>query len=335
MDSHAKQQAAPDLSVVVPTYEEEDNLHQLHQELLKVLPALDLSWEVIFIDDGSKDASWEIVSALNAADPRFKGVRLSRNFGHQYALFAGICHARGRAVISMDADLQHPPEVIPALIDEWRKGSKIVNTVRLEQEDLSLFKRVTSRWYYRVFSLLGGVEIKAGMADFRLLDRIVVDSVLQLREGGLFLRGLIQWMGYPAAEVAFQPRARFGGRSKYTMMKMLKFAWAGISSFSIVPLRIGIFIGIATSFLAFVELFFVIYLKLFTDTLVPGWASVVGITSFLFGILFIMLGIIGEYIGRILWEVKSRPRFLVHERAGLAADIQDTTSRTELAAYDR
>jgi glycosyltransferase involved in cell wall biosynthesis len=305
----------PMFSIVVPAYCEEGNLPVLYEELLSVLSTAAASWEILIIDDGSTDGTWGQICALHRRDPKVKGLRLSRNFGHQYALFAGLASATGQAVITMDADLQHPPAVIPELLAHWYEGSKIVHTVRIDHENISWHKRVTSRLFYRIFSYLSGVNLSAGMADFRLMDRQVVDEILQLGEGGLFLRGLVQWLGYPSGQVEFKCRERFSGSSKYNLRKMLKFGWIGITSFSLIPLRLAIIFGVGTSLVAFCGLLYAVAGKV-SGLAVPGWASEVGAQSFLFGMLFIILGIIGEYIGRILEEVRRRPRYLIHQRVG-------------------
>lgn len=311
------------VSVVVPAYNEEGNIRKLCTELVEVLSALRMSWEIIFCDDGSTDETWQEITALHQQDGRAKGIRLSRNFGHQCALWAGLSQASGKLVITMDADLQHPPAIIPQLVQERQKGNKIVHTVRLDREHISRFKRVTSKLFYRIFSSLCGVKLECGMADFRLLDRQVVDSMLHFREQGVFLRGMVQWVGFPSSTVNFQCQDRYSGISKYTLKKMVKLALGGVTSYSLVPLRLSIFVGIVTGLAALGEMLYAICVKLFTDTAVPGWASVVGVVSFLFGVLFILLGVIGEYIGRILIEVKCRPRFLVSEQVGLQAIVQD------------
>ena len=306
----------PQVSVVVPAYNEAGNLTKLYTELIKVLSTLNMSWEIVFVDDGSKDDTWSKIVSLCENDIRVKGVRLSRNFGHQNALLAGLVRAKGQAAISMDADLQHSPQIIPILVDEWRKGNKIVHTVRSDPNDLPFLKKVTSQLFYRIFSFLSGVKIDPGMADFRLLDRQVVDEIIHLKESRLFFRGLVQWVGYPSSRVEFQSGYRFSGDSKYNFHKMLKFAWTGITSFSVVPLRVTIILGLISSMFAFYRIIQALYTKLFTDSAVPGWTSLTIIVSFSFGILFIVLGIIGEYIARILEEVRSRPKFIVSERIG-------------------
>ena len=322
------------ISVVVPAYNEAGNLSKLCAELQRVLLSLDLGWEIVLVDDGSTDGTWRDIESLHKKDSRLHGIRLSRNFGHQNALIAGLAHACGNAVISMDADLQHPPDVIPLLVAEWRKGNKIVKTVRRDSENLSAFKRWTSRLYYRVFSFLSGVELQSGMADFRLIDRQVLNELLEFREEGLFLRGLIQWVGYPSTNVVFDCGTRYSGTTKYTLRKMLRFAWNGITSFSVVPLRIAILIGVGSSAAAFVGVLYAILEKLFGGHTVPGWASTLAITSFLFGVLFLFLAILGEYVGRILVEVRGRPRFMVSEQVGVRTVAADN-SGANMNSYTR
>ncbi len=304
---------APALSVVVPALDEEGNVEPFSERLARVLAEGTLSWELIFVDDGSRDATWTKIESLHARDPRVGGIRLSRNFGHQHALLAGLSRARGRAVITMDADLQHPPDLIPRLVDEWRQGSRIVHTVRRYTDHQSLFKRFTSRLFYRLFSFLSGTELESGMADFRLLDRQVVDSLLHCEEEGFFLRGLVQWIGFPSTKVEFECAPRHSGVTKYNLRRMLTLLWRGVGSFSIVPLRLAMLLGLLTSAFAAEQGIEAIYRKLILGTTVPGWTQTMVVLTFLFGVLFILLGILGEYIGRILIEVRRRPRFLVQE----------------------
>ncbi len=304
----------PTLTIVIPTFCEEGNLPKLYEELNKVLGSLDLEWEIIFVDDGSKDNTWQEIYKFYKHDKRVRGLKFTRNFGHQYALIAGLSNALGKAVITMDADLQHPPNVIPQLLEEWYRGSKIVHTIRKDKENISWFKKISSEFFYKMFSFLSGVKLSGGMADFRLLDRQVVDELIQFKEGALFLRGLVEWLGYKSSKVEFECGDRFSGNSKYSLKKMLKFAWTGITSFSIIPLRVGILLGLLTSLFAFYQLFEAVYTRLFTNEAITGWASTIGIISLLFGVLFIFLGIVGEYIGRILIQVQGRPRFIISER---------------------
>ena len=307
------EQTKPLLSIVIPAFYEEGNILKLYGELVCTLNTIDLKWEIIFIDDGSQDGTWQEICKLYNTDKRVRGLKLSRNFGHQHAIIAGLSYSLGQVVITMDADLQHPPATIPLLLEEWRKGVKIVNTIRIDT-NISWKKKVSARLFYKVFSFLSGVKLSEGMADFRLLDRQVVEELIGLNEGALFLRGLIEWLGYKSSRIEYTCGERFSGRTKYNIRKMLSLGWTGITSFSIVPLRIGIILGLITSIFAFYQLIDAVYTKLFTDDAVAGWASTIGIISLLFAILFVFLGIIGEYIGRILTQVQNRPKFIISER---------------------
>jgi glycosyltransferase involved in cell wall biosynthesis len=313
------------LSVVIPAYNEERNLDVLYANVREVLVAdVGDDWELVIVDDGSTDRTWDVLCALSAADVHVRGVRLSRNFGHQSALMAGLAAARGGAVITMDADLQHPPSVLPQLVRKWREGFQIVHAVRRDPPNLSWFKRTTSRLYYQLFTFMSGVAIEPGSADFRLLDRQVLDELLKFEEEGLFLRGLVHWVGYATATVPFECGERHAGSSKYSLRKMLALGWHGMSSFSLVPLRVGIAIGLLSSTLAFLWTAYAIVGWWVDDAIVPGWASSVAVSSFLFGVLFMFLAVLAEYVGRIVVEVRRRPRFLVRE-----------TTRPMLAAADR
>jgi dolichol-phosphate mannosyltransferase len=309
-NSHTSE--TPWISIVVPAYNEEESLPILYRELQNVSALGAIPWELIIVDDGSTDQTWKVVARLHLDDPRVNGLRFSRNFGHQYAILAGIRQSRGRAVITMDADLQHPPQLISRLVEEWQKGSMVVQTARVDPLDLPISKRWTSRLFYRVFSYLTGLSLSPGMADYRLLDRKVVTELLRSRECGLFLRGLIAWMGYPASTIEYECGQRIAGQTKYHTGKMLKLAWNGLTSFSLVPLRLAIFLGIVASLFAFSQIFYAFWAKLSHEP-IPGWTSVVVILSFLLGILFIEVGILGEYIWQILEIVRKRPLFIICE----------------------
>ena len=312
-------QADPDplVSVVVPAFNEAQNIPLLYRRVAEVLTqAVSRNWELIFADDGSRDATWSVICALAGDDPKVRGVRLSRNFGHQYALLAGLEAAGGDAVIMMDCDLQHPVEMVPMLLERWRSGFKVVKTMRQDSCEIGWFKRWTSRGFYRLFSVLSGVNLQPGLADFRLLDRRALDELLRLREEGLFLRGLTEWIGFPSCVIPYQAGQRACGQSQYSVKKMVRLAWNGVSSFSITPLRIGILIGLIGSLVSLLSMLYAFFGKIFGRGLVPGWASTLMVISLLFFLLFVYLGVLGEYIGRIIVEVRQRPRFIVCETKG-------------------
>jgi dolichol-phosphate mannosyltransferase len=306
----------PTLSIVVPLCNEEGNVELLIRELREVMRSIAVPYEVILVDDGSRDRTWSLVREATERDEHVKGVSLSRNFGHQNAIFAGLYFASGDAVVTMDGDLQHPPSLLPELFKEWKNGNQVVETRRIESEDVSLFKKTTSRWFYRIFSFLSGLPMTEGTSDFRLMDRQVVDAVLQMQDAALFLRGIAYWVGFQRTTIPYQAQPRHAGRTKYGLLRMVRFATASMLSFSIVPLRLGIWLGVVTSGLAFIELIYILvsYLR---GNVVPGWTSTLVVISFMFGILFILVGIIGAYIGNVLETVKNRPRFIVKERSGL------------------
>ncbi len=315
--------APPVLSVVVPVLNEEKNIPLLYQRLVDTMQPLAEGFELIFADDGSRDGSWLAVAELAARDPRVRGVRLSRNFGHQYALVAGLETARGQAVIMMDCDLQHPVEMIPVLLERWRSGFKVVKTLRKDHCEIGRFKQWTSRGFYRLFSYLSGVRLQAGLADFRLLDRQALQELLRFSEEGLFLRGLTEWIGFASCVVPYQSGDRIHGRSQYSLRKMISFAWKGVSSFSIMPLRIGIIIGLMGSLVSVCGIFYAFWGTIFGKGTVPGWASTLMVISLLFFMLFVYLGILGEYVGRIIIEVRRRPRFIVCGTVGFPNNISN------------
>lgn len=300
------------LSIVVPLFNEEPNVDALLDCLRANVDPLGYVYEIILVDDGSGDNTWSKIKDASINNRKVKGLRLARNFGHQHALLAGLNHAKGQVIVSMDGDLQHPPSLIKELIAKRQEGYLVVNTFRDDAKVASFFKRITSSLFYRVFSILTDVPMATGMSDFRLLDRAVINHLLQLKDVDLFLRGAVEWLGFRSITVPYTAGKRFSGESKYSLSKMIKFAKGSIVSFSTKPLIIGIWIGIITSALSFLEIIYIFYQVAHGRT-VQGWASTVGIISFLFGILFIILGIIGMYLARIHVSLQNRPRFLVSE----------------------
>lgn len=329
-DPHAAHSASPnsvpELSIVAPMYNEETNIRPFVEAVRGVLGAAGIRYEIMLVDDGSTDRTWTGIAELAREDPRVCGLSLSRNFGHQGALFAGLHHARGRAVVTMDGDLQHPPPVILELLSAWRSGFQIVNTRRTDSVDTGWFKRATSRGFYWFFSRLSGVQIEAGASDFRLLDRTTLSALKSMSDADLFIRGLVNWLGFRTTTIDYRAQSRHSGVPKFTLKKMLRFSFGAMLSFSVVPLRLGIGIGFLTSALAFVELCYILIVYSESRT-VPGWASLMTVMSLMFGILFVLLGIIGTYLGRIYEILKNRPRFVVGERVGFESHAPASTDR--------
>jgi polyisoprenyl-phosphate glycosyltransferase len=304
------------ISIVVPVFNEQQALSELHRRVSEVMKALAMPFELIFVNDGSTDRSLDIMLDLSENDEHVKIIDLSRNFGHQIAIMAGLDHAGGEAVITMDGDLQHPPELIGALIQKWHEGYGVVYTCRDDTAEVGLFKKVTSRLFYAMVNRLSEVRIPPGAADFRLLDRQVVEAVRALGERAVFLRGLVNWVGYRQTAIRYQAAPRYGGQSKYPLARMLRFAADGVTSFSSIPLYVAAFIGMLISALSFLYAAFAIYARLFTGRVVEGWTSVMVAVLFLGGIQLITLGIQGVYLGRIHNEVKGRPRYLIRRIYG-------------------
>lgn len=300
------------ISIVVPAFNEGTNVKVLAEKVGEVLKK-DYKYELIFIDDGSSDNTLAVLKQLHAENAHIHYLSFSRNFGHQSALKAGLDAASGDCVISMDADLQHPPILLPTLIQKWEEGYDIVYTRRNESVDLPFWKRKTSAWFYKILNKLSDIELEAGTADFRLMDRLVVNVVKNSSESNLFLRGFIAWMGFKQYRIDYQPDARFSGTSKYTFKKMLVLAMNGIISFSIKPLQMATYLGATISLLAFLYGLYAIYAHFFTDKAATGWTSLLTSILFIGGLQLLVLGIIGEYLGKVLMQTKSRPDYLVRE----------------------
>jgi polyisoprenyl-phosphate glycosyltransferase len=317
------------LSVVVPVYNEQGNLRLLHQTLTEQFQRLDADHEIIFVDDGSRDGSLQVLRELHELDPsHVKVISLSRNFGHQNALTAGLEHATGDAVIAMDADLQHPPELIPAMVAQWRAGYQVVFTIRQDSQDVGWFKRWSSRAFYALINKITDTPIVPGAADFRLVDRQVVDSLNSMQERARFLRGLVSWVGFRQVGLPYQVCQRHDGQSKYSLRKMLTLALNGVTNFSAFPLRLATYFGFLSAVVGIPYAVWAVYARLFTSSAVPGWASLTTFVLFLGGVQLICLGIIGEYLGRVYDEVKRRPLYVPQELIG----FDDRTQIASLTA---
>lgn len=301
------------ISLVIPCYNEATNIKPLYFEIEKYIEKYP-NHEIIFVDDGSNDNSLEVIKSLSIADSNVKYLSLSRNFGHQNALKAGYDFSNGDCVISLDCDLQHPPQMIDMLVDKWKEGYEVVYTVRKDNSNLSFFKKITSKLFYKIINKLTKTEIKEGAADFRLLDKNVIKVIRKFEESHLFLRGIIAWIGFKQISIEFYPNPRYSGNTKYSIRKMVTFAFTGITSFSIHPLKMSIYLGFIISFSAFAYGLFALIASIFTDKTMPGWTSVIVSVLFIGGIQLIILGILGEYIGKLFIENKKRPNYIIKEK---------------------
>jgi polyisoprenyl-phosphate glycosyltransferase len=307
----------PEYSLVLPIYNEEETIPELVRRLGELIEQLDGDAEVILVDDGSSDSSYELMVAAREADPRFKLLRLSRNFGHQIAVTAGLDAATGDAVIVMDSDLQDPPEVALDLAARWREGYDVVYAVREERHGESRFKEATATGFYRLFKRMSDVEVPLDVGDFRLVDRRALDAFRSMREQNRYVRGMFSWIGFRQVGVPFTREARFAGETKYPLRKMIKFATDGIVSFSAYPLRLALKLGFLVSAFSFVLVIVFLVSQLAGLYSVPGLASIAVFVAFLGGIQLLLIGIMGEYVARIHDEVKGRPLYLVSDTRGL------------------
>ena len=311
------------LSVVVPCFNEEESIAATHQRLaaaLSKLPMLD--WEIIYVDDGSTDGTRELLRSIQSEEQRVRVLRLSRNFGHQSAVTAGLEHSAGDAVVIMDADLQDPPEVIGAMLARWREGYEVVYGRRAHRSGESRFKVLSARLFYRLLNRLSEVPMPLDVGDFRLIDHKVIDVLRQMPEQARFLRGMVTWAGFRQIAVTYDRAPRVAGSTKYPLWKMLNFAVDAVSSFSTRPLRLAMWLGFAASGVALLGVAYALFVRLFTDNWVPGWAAIFIAVLFVGGVQLISLGIIGEYVGRVYNEVKHRPLYVVAERLGFSPSIK-------------
>lgn len=310
----------PNYSIIIPVYNEEEVIRITHQRLSSVMLSLGEPYELIFINDGSRDKTPEILTEICEKDKNSCYINFSRNFGHQCAVTAGMDYARGDAVVIIDADLQDPPEVILEMISEWKNGYDVVYGKRSKREGETFFKKLTAKAYYRLLKSMTNVDIPVDTGDFRLIDRKVCDTMKSLPERNRYIRGLVSWVGYKQKAVEYVREERYAGETKYPLKKMIKLAMDGISAFSYKPLKLAASIGFLISLASFIYLVVIICQKLFTNAVIQGWASTMAVLLLTQGIVLIMLGIIGEYIGRIFDEIKGRPIYIVRDTIGFDDD---------------
>ncbi|WP_036281176.1 glycosyltransferase family 2 protein [Methylocystis sp. ATCC 49242] len=307
---------SPDISVVIPVFNEAANLRPLGARLVPALEGAGVTFEAIFVDDGSHDESLDELRALCAAEPRFRALSFSRNFGKEVAIAAGLDHARGRAAVIMDSDLQHPPEVIAQFVEKWREGYKNVYGQRADRATDPKMRTVFTELFYHVLEKFGDVSLPSGAGDFRLLDRQAVDALLSMRERARFNKGLYAWIGFKSIGVPFEVESRASGQSKFNFARLVRFALDGLMSFSSIPLKVWTWVGLAISgfALTMAAYYFVRTMLFGVDT--PGFPSLIVSIAFFSGVQLISLGVLGEYIARIFNEVKGRPLYLVAEEVG-------------------
>jgi len=299
------------VSVVIPAYNEEKNVPAVYQAIRSALPNPE-TCEIIFVDDGSTDATAERIRGLRARDSSVRLIRFGRNFGQQSALLAGLEAARGGAVITLDCDLQHPPELLPRMVETWRSGAKVVQMVRTQTAGVGFFKRLTSRSFYRFVNLLSETPVTNGAADYQLLDRVVVDAVLQFRDRFPFLRGLVGWLGFPAVQIEYAAPERRTGTSGYTLRKMLRLSLQAVMGLSSKPLRFSFYFGLLTAIACVLYGAFAL-VALATGKVVQGWTSVIVMVTFLGAVQLVSIGIVGEYIARVYEQSRGVPRYVIVE----------------------
>jgi len=318
----------PELSIIIPIFNEAAVLDELHRRLRDVMSGLEKvvgSWEVVFVDDGSKDASLAMLRGMAQAEPRFKVVAFARNFGHQVAITAGVDKADGDAVVIMDADLQDPPEVVTEMVERWRAGFDVVYGVRRSRAGETIFKKLTAAAFYRLLrSMLGGISIPVDAGDFRLMSRPVVLTLRALRERHRFVRGMVAWIGFKQSALYYDRDARFAGETKYPFSKMLRFALDAITSFSTAPLRLASWLGVASAVVAIVYALFVVYAKVFLHDVVQGWSTLMIAVALGTSAQLFMIGVLGEYVGRIYEEIKGRPLYITAELLNFGSGARAT-----------
>ena len=304
------------LGIVIAAYNESAALPAMHARLAAVLDRIDLPAQVLYVDDGSRDDTWPVMLGLAAADPRVRLLRLSRNFGKELALTAGLDHVDADAVVVLDADGQDPPELLPEFVARWQEGHDVVYGTRATREGESWLKKATARAFYRVMNRVSDTAVPADTGDFRLMSRRVVEALRGLRERQRFMKGLFAWVGYPSTSIVYRREARIAGRSKFNYWRLWNFALEGITGFSTAPLRVATYLGLGTALLAFGYGLWIVIKTLAWGESVQGWPSMMAVVLFLGGVQLMALGVIGEYLGRLYLEAKQRPLYLVQEWRG-------------------
>ena len=308
----ASNQMKKRISIVVPVCNEEANVKVMAASLQNVFQSLPYSYTLMFVDDGSTDATMQEIKKLAAENTNIFFISLARNFGHQNALKAGLDMADGDAVIMMDGDMQHPPDLIPEMLQQWEAGFDIVYTIRKDHKEMPMMKRKTSNLFYNLINNLSDIDLEPGTADFRLMDQKVVEAFRAFKETDLFMRGLVKWMGFKQIGLEYDPALRTQGKSKYTLKRMVRFALEGITSFSIRPLYIATYLGFTFSMLSLLYIPYIIY-SFFFGHIAPGWASIIATIAFFGGLQLMVLGIIGMYLGKLFMQSKQRPLYIVKE----------------------
>lgn len=327
------QQAAPavEISVVVPCFNEEAGIGECHRRLSQVLRGFSVPYEIVYVNDGSRDRTLDLLQDIYAGDPNVTVIELSRNFGHQAAVSAGLESTSGQAVVVIDADLQDPPEVIPRMMQIWRQGYEVVYGVRNSRAGESGLKLWTARAFYRFINTLSDVEIPLDAGDFRLLDRKAVDAMVRMPERHRLLRGMCSWIGFRQYGLKYDRAARFAGTTKYPLRKMLNLAMDGIASFSTVPLQVLALVGFATAALALLGILYSLFVRIFTHNWVSGWATLFIAMLLMGGLQMISIGIVGEYVGRIYTEAKQRPLYLARSVLSRRARAGEREQESTLA----
>lgn len=306
MNQHKK------VSVIIPCYNESEGLIRFYNELHKNLPPK-YAYEIIFVDDGSNDDTLNTIKKIHSNNKDVHFISFARNFGHQNALKAGFDLSSGDCAICLDSDLQHPPQLIHELLNKWEEGFESVVTKREDHENISFFKKSTSKLFYNLTNRLSDVKLETGVADFRLLDRKVINELKKFSENQIFLRAVVQWLGFKQTIISYKAGVRIAGETKYTLKKMISFALSGITAFSVKPLRFSIYLGLIFAIFAFIYGIYALFIFIFTESALPGWTSILMSVLFIGGLNLLMLGIIGEYLGKLFIENKKRPTYIISE----------------------